>query len=98
MSLSKLIDEIQSAGMTAKRSNRNVPMKVHTKWKSGQGVVDFPYRGYVISVHTLMDAKPETSVYRSEKFPADLFTSYGAGIDNILECKEFIDSQPDAEC
>jgi hypothetical protein len=72
-------------------------MKVHTKWPSGQGVVDFPYRGYVISVCTLMDTKPETSVYKSEEFPADLFTSYGAGVHNILECKEFIDLRSDAE-
>jgi hypothetical protein len=73
-------------------------MKVHTKWRDGQGVVDFPYRGYVISVCTLMDTKPETSVYKSEESPADLFTSYGSGIDNILACKDFIDLQPDAEC
>jgi hypothetical protein len=72
-------------------------MKVHTKWKSGQGVVDFPYRGYVISVSTLIWEHPETSVYKSEEFPADLFTSYGAGVANILDCKDFIDLQPDAE-
>jgi hypothetical protein len=75
---------------------RNI-MKVRVRWRNGQGVVSIPYRGYEISISTLMEGKPETAVFKSEEDSEIFFTSYGAGVDNILDCKEFIDLLDDAE-
>jgi hypothetical protein len=72
-------------------------MKVRVRWRSGQGFVSIPYRGYEISISTLMEGKPETAVFKSEEDSEIFFTSYGAGVDNILDCKEFIDLRDDAE-
>ena len=73
-------------------------MKVRVRWRSGQGVVSIPYRGYEISISTLIEGKPETAVFKSEENSEILFASCGgAGVDNILDCKEFIDLLDDAE-